>query len=636
MIQNILNLRNLSVLVLILAAWLITAYWIEPFLHYHSQQTGFLFSRDFLRSYTTYPGGWADYMAEFISQFFFYPLSGSFLVVAVAALPGFLAMDLATGTSCTRKYGISVFGVILLFGVLVMTDYRYPYYATVRLLCAFVFTWVFALLHRKNPKGSLFIWPVAAFLLFYLASGPALFVFSLSTSIIILSSRDLKYRAAVIPAMLLFAAFLPFLGYRFLYPVTLGDVYKLVVVRHPELLAYTTFYQLYIYYSLLPVILLIFFFVKQKPELLPEPKQVTGETTPKQVKGETASKVAIFKTAYGVHLLQMVILLAAGYFLFVKSFDPEKKRVLQVEYLAENGQWNELLKAVEKTERYDFRVNFQVNRAYAHLGQLPERLFAYPQLLGVYGLFYDNSTINGSLTMPNSDLYFDLGLMSESLHWAYEAQTLMPNSPRILKRLVMASLVNRQYKQAEQFLAVLDRNLLCRDWVARYRPYLTDTALAAKDNLIAEKRLFNPTREFIHLDPLSDLKFLLETNPENRFAYDYLITHTQLSSNFTDFMTYLPRYTSFGLQKLPRSWEEMLAVEIMRNRSFPDFITPETFTDETLQRFGKFNAILKQFNNDVKAARSALQKDFEKTYWYYILYLDPKVTQVLKNKTLIR
>ncbi|HPT32899.1 MAG TPA: DUF6057 family protein, partial [Prolixibacteraceae bacterium] len=346
--------------------------------------------------------------------------------------------------------------------------------------------------------------------------------------------------------------------------------------------------------------------------------------------------VSFFKTTMGVFALQMVALLTAGYFLFTKSYDPAKKELLRVEYHAENGQWEEVLKTAEGITTYDFRVNFQVNRAYAHLGQLPERLFSYPQVLGVYGLFYDKSHINGSLTMPTSDLYFDLGLMSESLHWAYEAQTLMPNSPRILKRLVMVSLVNRKYQQAEEFLKVLDRNMLYHDWVAKYRAYVADTTLASNDQLIAEKRGFNPVSEFVHLDPLTDLKFLLETNPKNRFAYDYLITHTILTSNFSDFMKYLPWYTSFNMKSLPRSWEEMLAVEILKARSFPAFITPETISKETMQRFSGFNKTIKQFNNDIKAARASLQRNFDNTYWYYILYLDPKVTKVLENKTLIR
>ncbi len=267
------------------------------------------------------------------------------------------------------------------------------------------------------------------------------------------------------------------------------------------------------------------------------------------------------------------------------------------------------------------------------LDQLPERLFNYPQLLGVYALFYDNSNINGSLIMPNSDLYFDLGLMSESQHWAFEAQTLMPNSPRILKRLIMINIITRKYKLAEEFLSVLDHNMLYHNWVAKYRKYVSDTTLAVKDKLIAEKRRFNPWKEHVHTEPLSDLKLLLETNRENRFAYDYLLAYCILTSDFPDFLKYLPWYTSFNMKSLPRSWEETLAVYILRAKAFPDFITPETISKGCLQRFVMFNNTLKQFNNDIKAAQGALQKDFEDTYWYYILYLDPKVTNVLNNKS---
>lgn len=620
---KILNLQNVLVLVFIMAAWWFTASVIEPFLHYHFQQIGFLTTYDFFRGYAINAGGIADYTAEFISQFFSFNLWGSFLIVVIAALQGLIAMNLVTRLKGNTPLAFSAFAVVFLLGVMVVCDYRYPYYVTIRLLFSFLFTWGFYLLKEKYPKVSLYSWPFLATLLFYLASGPALFVFTLSTILMLAATEKSGGWIKATVAYLFIAALVPYIAYKFIFQTTLLNLYRITVVKPPELLAYVTFYQLFIYYALLPLLLAIFLFLI--------PKSKNTQAVPAS-KGKNAAKIRFYKKPAFILSLQLAAFAGLSYVLYIYSHEPLKKNLLRVEYYAENEDWHKVLKTAEDITAYDFKVNFHVNRAYAHLEKLPDQLFNYPQLLGVNGLFFDNSNMNGSFTMPNSDLYYDLGFMSESQHWAFEGQTLMPNSPRILKRLVMINLINRKYDLAEQFLNVLDKNMLYHDWVDQHRRFVTDTALTNTDKVIAEKRRFNPHRRYVHTNALDDLKLLFETNQANRFAYDYLITYCILESNLNEFMNYIPYHTSYNIKTLPRSWAEILSIYILRNKTIPPFMTEETISGECMQKLLKFNAATKQFKNDLKAGQEALRNDFEDTYWYYMLYLDPKKTNVLNHK----
>ena len=267
----------------------------------------------------------------------------------------------------------------------------------------------------------------------------------------------------------------------------------------------------------------------------------------------------------------------------------------------------------------------------AHLGQLPDRLFEYPQLLGSHGLFIDNTTA-GSVTMSTSDLYFDLGFMSESQHWAFEAQTLLPNSPRILKRLIMISFVNGKYILAANFLKILDQNMLCHAWVNKYRNYVADTAMASADQLIAEKRRFTPKKVVVNSGAFNSLILLAETNKDNRMAYDYLLTYCILDSHFTQFVDYLQYYRNYNIRKLPRSWEEALVIYISKTRELPAFITPQIISENCIKRFLDFNKSVKQFGNNSTAAKDALFAAYGDAYWYYLLYMNPKVTNILQNK----
>jgi hypothetical protein len=425
----------------------------------------------------------------------------------------------------------------------------------------------------------------------------------------------------------MFAGILPFLGYKLVFPTSLMNLYKVTEIKHPEILAYSTFYLLYAYYFMLPFVLIISLLLK----LIPESKPVA-----KPAKGKKAVKISIYKKTPFIISLQVIACVALGYFMFVKSFDSFKKKILYIEYYAENGQWNEILKVAKTIQVYDFRVNYQIDRAYANLGQLPEQLFNYPQLLGSKGLIFDSSTMNGSFTMPTSDLYFDLGFMSESAHWAFEAQTLMPNSPRVLKRLVMINLVNRKYDMAEKFLNVLKQNMLCKDWVAKYSRYVSDTTLAANDKVIAEKRRFTPQKKAINSDPVENMKLLIETNKDNRMAYDYLLSLCILDSNFPEFIKYVQHYRYYNIKTLPNSWAEALSVYILKIKSIPPFVDDDTISKEDLQRFKAFNDAIVQFNNNIDAAKNTMRRDFENTYWYYLLYLNPKVTNIFDKKTIIR
>jgi hypothetical protein len=419
---------------------------------------------------------------------------------------------------------------------------------------------------------------------------------------------------------------MPWLGYKFLFQMSLKNLYGITLVRPPSMLAYTPEISLYVYYALLPLVLLaVLLFLKISEKL--------SGSKPKR--GKAISKNSVSKKPLIILMVQVAGCALIGYFLIVNSYDPVKKRLLLIEYYAENEQWTEVLKTSRKVKEYDFRVNFQQNRALSHLGQLPDSLFRYPQLLGSYGLFID-ATMAGSATMPTSDLYFDLGFMSESQHWAFEAQTLLPDSPRILKRLVMINLVNRKFNVAEMFLNVLNKNSLCREWARKYGKYVADTTLAAADKVIAEKRRFTPPKAVINTGTEECLKLLIETNRNNRMAYDYLVSYYILDSHFTKFVDYLQYYSFYNIKILPKSWEEALTVYVAKTKTLPQYLSPQMVSNNCIQQFTNFTSKIKQFNNSLPEAKNAVYKDFGDTYWYYVLYLSPKVTNVLTNKTRVQ
>lgn len=618
------NLFGILIIVAAIFTWLITAYKTEPFLLNQYQQIGFNIGFDFFQPFLGYPGGISDYIADFIAQFFFFNLIGSLLIVLVSALQGFLALNIVRRIKGKTKLDFLFFSAFLIIGVVVLCDYRYPYYASIRLLFALVFTWLFVVLKERLKKNQIIIWVILTLTEFYVASGISLIVFALSTSLIAIFTRKNRNWLIQVPLYLVIGLLIPFVSYKFVFPTTLLNLYRITEVKPPEMLAYSTLSQLYGYYSLLPIILISLFFLKGDSANL---KEKAGSKLQSQKGGN------LFEKSWFQLSLQFILVIGIGTFLYVKSYDSFRKKLIYIEYYSQEGKWKELLELAETINSYDFRVNYQVNRAYAHLGQLPDKLFNYPQVLGVNGLFFDSSSMNGSFTMPISDLYYDLGFMSESQRWAYEAQTLLPYSPRILKRIIMIHLINEKYDLAEEFLNVLNKNLLYRKWVRKIKKYVTNPELVSNDPEIIEKRKFTPRADKVNFNPYENLKLLLETNRNNRMAYDYLLTLCILDLNYQGFVEFAKYYSYYDIQTMPQAWAEMLTYYIIKFKEVPSFVSNQTVSRKYVEDMRTFNNVIAKYNGNMETAQGALKRDFGDTFWYYLIYLNPRVTNVLNNKT---
>jgi hypothetical protein len=611
------NLPILFGLITVLLAWWVTALVIEPFLHYNFQQPAFLVDFNFLKGYLGYPGGMADYAALFIAQFFSFNVFGSLIIVLIAAIQGLLALNLVTRLTGNTRYGFAIFAINVIMGVLVMCDYRYLYLASIRLFMATAITWGYLVIIQKWHRWRYYFWPPMALALFYLAGGPALFVFALSTVMAMGYTDKSKTWMLTTAVFLVVAAIIPYLAHKWVFQQSLATLYSIVDLKPPEFIAYITLYLTYFFQALLPLVLFVFLFL------------IPGKPATELQKGKAVKKIKFHQKQPFILAAQFVILLALAYILFIRSHEPFKKKLLYLGYYAETGQWEQVLKVAETIQSYDFRVNYQVNRAYAHLNQLPERLFNYPQIEGAKGLFLNTSDLNGETLMPTSDLYFDLGLMSEAQRYAFEAQTLKPNSPRILKRLIMVNLINGKYKTAGQFLKVLDKNMLCQKWVQQYQKYVADTTLAGKDPLILQKRRFNSHQPFVHTSQIGGLEYIYAANRQNRFAYDFLLSYCLLDGNLPLFIKYLPHHTIFKLDKMPLSWEEALALYTVRTS--PEIPLASVVSKSCMDRMIHFNGIIQKANGNLQTAKNRLQRDHGNSYWFYMLYMDPKLKPVAKN-----
>lgn len=634
----------------LLAGWF-TASVINPELHYYLQQSAFLTTSTFFESFTGYPGGIADYLSEFIAQFFYFKIWGSLLIILIASLLGIIAIDIVQRLAGKVKLSLSIFALILLLSVLLQSNYYYPFYANIRLLLTFGFVWVLTVLSIKFPRLRYYNSFILAIVLFYLAGGAALIVFALCTIILQAYLNREKVDLLVLPLFALFSAALPYIAYEFFFLIDLPFAYSITHSKTPAITAYIPDFKLYTLYSILPVSILgaiLTSRINKKTEasvmadlhLTTEnriSKKIDKKANPKeQVKPLHKGKKSTRKAwdSPGLWLAGQVIMIAILAGISIShTFDKTTRDKIQVSFYGANEQWDNVIKTAEGLKEYDLFINLSYNRALANQGKLATNLFNYHQLAGPSGLFIDGK-VTSDIPFLCSDQYYDLGFMNESQHWAFEAQTIFPNSPRLLKRLIQINLVNGEYQLAEKFLRRLDENMLYQDWVAKYQKYIEDTSLVAKDPELSWKRKCEPLDNFTAGYHSQKLYKLLEANPSNKMAFEYLLCSTLLEGDLASFKKLISQNKNSLQSPLPRVWDEALVLYYYMARTTPG-AEDISFSPERQKQFVSFVKAMKPFGNDWQTARQSLYREYGNTYWYYLKCLNPKVTkaQIKRGKS---
>jgi len=572
----------------------------KPFLYYHYHQPIFLFDAIYIKGFCLYPGGPAECITQFLFQFFYFNLLGSLIISA------FLATIFIIIYKLVKKIGNFKYSFLissLPVGLLLITQnyYNFPMAITVKYLLALILFFAYT----KVPDRFKMFFVLLFFLIYYILGGWAYLFFIVLCSLYELFFRDGSKKYIYAGFNVLLYLLYPYVAARYLFTISLKEAYLFIApyevyyepfLFDPGLFFYLTFLS----FPLLQITLFVYLkFLKDR------------------VKNHA-------KSFSKYRLAQLIFIVLTGTLILTISFNRSEKKKIQIDYFAEQGRWQELLLSIKKTDEYDRLVNFNVNRALYHTGQMLDNLFVYPQLLGSDGLFI-TKIIASQFSIPASDLYFDLGHVQASRVMAYEGQTKFRYNPRILKRLVITNIIDGKYVIGKKFLDILDKSILHKKWVKHYENYLFDKSLIKSDSLIQLKRRQRPESDFFidNVTPKHDLVNLL--NKRNKMAFEYLMAYYLLDGKLVNLVNNLDKFKEFGYRKYPRHIEEALLLYSIlapsRKINIEYKINPNT-----VEEFKQFNVILSKCGSEAEA-KSLLEKKFSNTYWYYVRFLNPKVTK---------
>ena len=431
-------------------------------LHYQEQYQLFLFDWNYVWEIVRLPGGVADLLGRFCTQFFLFAWVGALIIGILLTLVQFLTLRLYNGqwsmvngplgrrtlaTNGTQEwlYGLSFVPSFLL--------------------------WLF-LLDENALLGG--VWAV------------------LLTQIVLWGL--LKLPDGWLRRILLIVAF------AILYWIAFGGSHY---YRNPTVFP-TLLYAAWISAIIIPLVM--WFVVRGK-------------------KSENAQQQNNSLTSYLIPLTSYILMFVVMGTLVWKNANFKAEKVMQYDFMARHQQWNRILETVN-AEKPNNQIGVTVqNLALAMRGLLVDHLFDYNQN-GLSGLLPDVKEDATSPMPTAEAFYQlgMIYVAQRTVFEAQEAILDFQKSARCYKRLAQTNLIIGSYEVARKYLMALQKTLFYRDWANETLPLLDNEEAIAKHPEYGRLRQCAYGEDFYFSDHTTPemLESLFFSNTDNRLAFEYL------------------------------------------------------------------------------------------------------------------
>jgi len=331
--------------------------------------------------------------------------------------------------------------------------------------------------------------------------------------------------------------------------------------------------------------------------------RLTGAVNPLKRTVTTAGRIAA-----AIVLSSTVIMLVTGY-------NSQTVKVINLEKLVFEEKWG---KAIENQEKYpsENRIGqYFYNIALSETDQLCDRLFYGPQDFGTGSLILEWSSEHLNWGAYS---FYTTGLINEAQRWAYEEMVVYGLRPQNMKLLTKTSLLTGNYRLTEKYTGILENTLFYKDWAREYQRMAEDTSIIISDPELGNKLRILPGADFFILleSPESNLPRLVDENPDNRRAFEYMMSWLMLGKNVDILVNNIRLMKNMGYIRIPRHIEEAILIYYNSTGAFPD-MGGLTVSSETMMRFDQYFSSYMQARQNPSMLKEKMKKDFGNTFWYY-------------------
>ena len=300
-----------------------------------------------------------------------------------------------------------------------------------------------------------------------------------------------------------------------------------------------------------------------------------------------------------------------------------------------NGQWDAVLHEKTASLFADFPQKagalqvfmvHAIDHALCRTGQIGDRLCTFPQAMFSYDplLMLQSTNISGFVnSVVVLELAMDLGLVNTAEKIAGEIMEKMGPYPDIIYRRALIQIAKGNRDAAAVYLGKLASMPFYRAEAKRLLGMLDNNGALLSEPRIASMCANRDTVDYFVFNNVGGdviLRRLLQSNPGNKTAYDYLMTYCLLTHQLDEVAALAPAAPAFGYTLLPRSWEEALCLyQAVNSQQAPSEDPFSGLRQETVERFKEFSRAWLQMEHDPEAAEK-LAPAFGDSYFYFSLF----------------
>lgn len=474
-------------------------------LHYQEQFQLFLLDGAYVWDIVKLPGGVADLLGRFCTQFFLFAWVGAVIIGLLLSAVQLLTLRL---TEWGKLYGLSFVPSCLLW--MFMLDENALLGGVWAVLLTLVASWLFDKLKDGMLRMVLLI--VAVPLLYWMVGPVCLLLLVLQAPALTNSSAKAEQRGAwnskalYLGAFLLFAVMLIILAN--FVPVPAGRLwygvhYHRYPTEFPTLLWVATI-------SIFLLTLIVRFLHRW---------------------ANASSSLAMTLCSFAVVAIAMGLTIWKG-----ANFKAEK--MMKYDFMACHQQWNRIQETVD-AEHPNNQIGVTVqNLALAMRGQLVSQLMNYNQN-GMLGLLPEVQR-DATSPLPTAEAFYQLGMVYVAQRTVFEAQEAIldfQKSARCYKRLAETNLIIGSYEVSRKYLSALQKTLFYRDWANETMKLLGDEKAIEKHLEYGYLRRMASKNNYFFGDNVTPdmLKRLYLSNRDNIIAYQYMLASFLLTGDRESF-----------------------------------------------------------------------------------------------------
>lgn len=573
----------------------VVIFWAVPYvggLCFQEQYQMFLFDSGYFLERIVLPGGLADYISEFLVQFYYMPVLGG----AIIAL---LLMGIQAAVwGLMKQYGarhdfpgylLSFLPSIALWCA--MGDQNVLLSFVVALFGALVIGWIHNRFHNRLVKV---VFELVSTALVYWFLGPVVFLYA--ALMIGDTLKNAKQKGNVFSGI----------GYSVCILV-LTIAWILLTTQTLQYPLYRIFAGLNYYrypgaISPLPFVVMVWAVVIPFLGMIP--------CRQKSLQKLQQSKVVI--------VLSYVLVIVASWFGIKASFDEMTYELIDYDFLVRTEQWDKIIEKAEKKPATTPLSVSCVNLALSQKGMLADRLFEFYQN-GGEGLF---PTFTRDMISPVStaEIFFRLGMVNDAERYMFEAQEAIPNyrkSARLTRRIIECDIINGNYKVAAKLLRRLQKTLFYSNWANQTMALLGNEKAINRHPIYGKLRKYREKKQdFLFSDREMDqmLGLLFLNDNHNKMTYEYLMCYELLQRDMEKFMQYYPLGRFVGYDHIPRTFQEILIGNWMKTHSDPRTI-PYSVDAQNVNNTLNFIQLYMQNPKDPQLG----QQPYVSNAWHYVM-----------------